>query len=191
MKRRKRLFFAICAGFASILAILSHVFTAASSYEMGVSGETTIPFPKSYATQFKHYATVECTSMQMVRKMYVNPEAVQAMQRQDAIPDNTVLVMETYAARQGNGDRLTPTQIQNVFVRQKSRKWPSENSGDWRSAWYSPSGSLVSNNQSSCIGCHNSVRNRDFTFTLPSLKAFAQKGETRYASSEFNTSVCR
>lgn len=192
MKPKKGFLLVIIACLTSILAILfSHVLTTASGYEMGVNGETTIPFPRGYAQQFRHYATVECASMQMLRKMYVNPEAVNAIQSRGEIPDNTILVMETYSARKGEGNRLSPTQIQNVFVRQKSKEWRLENGGNWRSSWYAPSGSLVSNNQNSCIGCHNLVRNRDFTFTLPRLVKFARDDKVEYQSSEFNTSVCR
>lgn len=67
--------------------------------------------------------------------------------------------METHSVEQGSEGRLTPTQINNIFVREKRSGWRvNQDSGEWKSAWYSPEGSLVSISQGSYIGCHTRVR---------------------------------
>jgi Cytochrome P460 len=100
--------------------------------------------------------------------------------------------METHSAHSGDGGHLVPTRLNNVFIRKKQSGWNVDpNSGEWQSAWYSPSGSLVSNEQDSCIGCHTRVRDRDFIFTLPALITAAQTRQLQKQQTEFSTSVCR
>ena len=156
------------------------------------SNNATVQFPAGYLEQFVQYATVDCPNSNIVRQMYVNPSALDALQNSDTVPSGTVIVMETHSARQEGGDRLTPTRLNNVFIREKRSGWRvNENSGEWRSAWYSPSGELVSSSQGSCIGCHTMVRDRDYLFTLPALLSAAQTGQLQYQETEFGTSVCR
>ena len=151
-----------------------------------------VKFPVKYREEFMHYVTVNCSNSHIVRQMYVNLSTVEAIQTSDTVPSGTVLVMETYAAQPGRDDRLTPTQLNNVFVREKRDDWRvNDNSGEWRSAWYSPEGALVSSSQSSCIGCHARVRDRDYLFTLPALLTAVKTNQRQSQETEFGTSVCR
>lgn len=167
----------------------------------------TVAFPADYRQQFFHYATVDCPNSQIVRKMYVNRESLAAIAARQVVsektvsagtvpektvPAGTVIVMETHAAQAGEAGRLRPNRLNNVFIREKRpQPNPNPDSGQWHSAWYSPSGDLVSDNQSSCIGCHTGLRQRDYLFTLPALITAAQTGESQYQQTEFGTSVCR
>ena len=150
-----------------------------------------VQFPSHYKQQFVHYATVDCPNSSIVRQMYIDRPSLEHLKTSETIPSSTVIVMETYSARSGEGDRLVPTQLNNVFVREKRQGWHVADSGEWQSAWYSPSGSLVSSNQSSCVGCHLQVRDRDYLFTLPALLVAAKTGQTQHQQTEFGTSVCR
>lgn len=123
--------------------------------------------------------------------MYIDRPSLENLKASDMVPSGAVIVMETHSARRGDGDRLVPTQLNNLFVREKRQGWNVADSGEWQSAWYSSSGSLVSDNQSSCIGCHTRVRDRDYLFTLPALQRAAETGQTQYQQTEFGTSVCR
>jgi Cytochrome P460 len=152
---------------------------------------STVTFPDNYKQQFVHYATVHCPNSRIVRQMYIDRPSLESVRTTQTVPSGAVIVMETYSASRGSGDRLVPTQLNNVFVREKRQGWNIANSGEWQSAWYSPSGSLVSNSQSSCIGCHLQVRDRDYLFTLPALQAAATTGQTQHQQTEFGTSVCR
>ncbi|MEL6400959.1 MAG: cytochrome P460 family protein [Cyanobacteria bacterium J06626_4] len=162
--------------------------------EVPENAETSVrvEFPANYREHFVQYATVDCPNSRIVRKMYVNPEALAALQTSQTPPSGTVLVMETHSAQSGRDGRLTPTRLNNIFVREKRDGWRvNEDSGDWRSAWYSPGCSLVSSSQGSCIGCHTRVRDRDYLFTLPALLTAAQTRLLQHQETEFGTSVCR
>ncbi|MEM6521408.1 MAG: cytochrome P460 family protein [Cyanobacteria bacterium P01_C01_bin.70] len=151
-----------------------------------------VAFPASYRDDFVQYVTVNCPNSSIVRKMYVNPAALDTLQTNDEIPNGTVIAMETYAATLDDRGNLTPTRLNNVFIREKRDGWPvNEDSGEWRSAWYSPTGTLVSNNQGACISCHTMVRDRDYVFTLPALLKAASTGLKQRQNTEFGTSVCR
>lgn len=190
--------------FLFVLAIataisLSHVSGSYSSlvaevgYSQNLSNPVASPvrFPSNYREQFVHYATVDCPRSRMVRQMYVDRPSLALLKSSTTIPSGTTIVMETYSA-QKSGDRLTPTQLNNVFVREKRAGWQvSSRSGEWQSAWYSPGGALVSGDQSACIGCHTRVRDRDYTFTLPALLSATKTGNPQYQQTEFGTSVCR
>lgn len=151
-----------------------------------------VELPASYRQHFFQYATVDCPNSSIVRKMYVNRESLGAIAARQTVPSGTVIVMETHSADSGDGGRLVPTQLNNVFVREKqSGRNVDPNSGEWQSAWYSPSGSRVSDDQSSCISCHTRVRDRDYVFTLPALITAAQTRQLQKQQTEFSTSVCR
>ncbi|MBW4662349.1 MAG: cytochrome P460 family protein [Drouetiella hepatica Uher 2000/2452] len=150
-----------------------------------------VQFPSNYRQQFRHYATVDCPNSGVVRQMYIDRPSLESLKASEAVPSGTVIVMETHSARRGDGDRLVPTQLNNLFVREKRQGWNISNSGEWQSAWYSPSGSLVSDHQNSCIGCHIQVRDRDYLFTLPALQMAVRTGQPQYQETEFGTSVCR
>lgn len=156
------------------------------------SEASSVQFPANYQQQFIHYATVDCPNSSLVRKMYVNRSSLEVLQTSETVPSGTVIVMETHSARQGSHGRLTPTRLNNVFIREKRSGWQVNNdSGEWRSAWYSPSGRLVSNRQGSCISCHTRVPDRDYLFTLPALLTAANTEQLQHQTTEFGTSVCR
>ncbi|MBW4662131.1 MAG: cytochrome P460 family protein [Drouetiella hepatica Uher 2000/2452] len=150
-----------------------------------------VKFPSNYRQQFVHYATVDCPNSGVVRQMYIDRPSLERLKASEAVSNGAVIVMETYSVRRGDGNRLVPTQLNNLFVREKRQGWNISNSGGWQSTWYSPSGSLVSDSQSSCIGCHIQVRDRDYLFTLPALQMAVRTGQTQYQQTEFGTSVCR
>lgn len=155
------------------------------------AAESLIQFPNHYKQQFVHYVTVDCPNSEIVRQMYIDRPSLESLKTSETVPSGAVIVMETYSAKKGSGDRLMPNQLNNLFIREKRQGWQVANSGEWQSAWYGSSGSLVSNNQSSCIGCHTRVRNRDYLFTLPALQMAARTGKTQHQQTEFGTSVCR
>ena len=163
-----------------------------SSGYVSSSSAGSVQFPADYGQQFVQYATVDCPNSNIVRKMYVNRPSLEVLNTSETVPNGTVIVMETHSAQQGSDNRLTPTRLNNVFIREKRDGWRvNADSGDWRSAWYSPSGRLVSSSQGSCIGCHTMVRDRDYLFTLPALLTAAQTNQMQYQTTEFGTSVCR
>ncbi|MFG6096242.1 cytochrome P460 family protein [Leptothoe sp. ISB3NOV94-8A] len=151
-----------------------------------------VRFPADYQQQFVQYAIVDCPNSNIIRQMYVNRPSLEALETSETVSSGTVIVMETHSARQGSNGHLTPTQLNNVFIRKKRSGWQvNADSGEWQSAWYSPSGRLVSSSQGSCIGCHTMVRDRDYLFTLPALLTAAKTQQVQHQITEFGTSVCR
>lgn len=155
------------------------------------AAESPVEFPSNYRAQFVHYATVDCPNSSVVRQMFIDRPSLESVRATQTVPSGAVIVMETHSARRDSSDRLVPTQLSNVFVREKRQGWNIANSGEWQSVWYSPSGSLVSDRQSSCVGCHLQVRDRDYLFTLPALLMAARTRQTQRQVTEFGTSVCR
>ncbi|PSB13946.1 hypothetical protein C7B61_09990 [filamentous cyanobacterium CCP1] len=200
--------FALLAFFVGAIAIsiaLSYLISPQASYvfssghrqdSSALAVVSPVEFPENYRQQFMHYATVDCPNSRIVRQMYVNRDGLEAIATTETIPSGTAIVMETYSANQNGEGRLTSTHLNNIFIREKRTDWNTDpdrdpDRGEWQSAWYSPSGTLVSTQQSSCVSCHTMVRDRDFTFTRPALITAAKTGQLQRQSTEFGTSVCR
>ncbi|MDJ0589094.1 MAG: cytochrome P460 family protein [Pleurocapsa sp. MO_226.B13] len=154
-----------------------------------------LDFPSNYQQDFVHYASVSCPNSRIVRQMYANPLAVNAAKDNNPLPDGSVIVMETHSAKSDANGQLTPTRLNNVFIRAKQANFGREYSanlrnGDWKYAWYSPTGRLVSSSESSCLSCHTRVRARDYVFTLPDLVIAAQTNQLQSRPTEFGLSVC-
>jgi disulfide bond formation protein DsbB len=195
MKRSKWitgvLLFIVSAGVA---IALSHFMFASPPPQPGLahgsSPASPVQLPTDYKQQFVHYATVDCPASGSVRQMYIDRPSLESLRTNDTVPSGAVIVMETRSAER-DGDRLVPTRLNNLFVREKRQGWQVLGSGEWQSAWYSPDGDLVSNNQTSCVACHLQVRDRDYLFTMPALLTAARTGQTQRQVTEFGTSVCR
>ncbi len=160
-----------------------------------MAGSKSLEFPSNYQQDFVHYASVACPNSRIVRQMYANPIAMNAAKENNPLPDGSVIVMETHSARSDANGQLTPTRLNNVFIREKRQDFGQEHSenmrnGNWKYAWFSPTGNLVSNSQSSCLSCHTRVRDRDYVFTLPDLVTAAQTNELQSRPTEFGLSVC-
>lgn len=154
-----------------------------------------LEFPSNYQQDFVHYASVACPNSQIVRQIYANPIAINAAKENNPLPDGSVIVMETHSAIADDNGELTPNRLNNVFIREKREDFGAEHSanlrnGNWKYAWYSPTGSLVSSNESSCLSCHTRVSDRDYVFTLPDLVTAAQTQELQSRPTEFGLSVC-
>ena len=154
-----------------------------------------LDFPSNYQQDFVHYASVACPNSQIVRQIYANTIAVSAAKENNPLPDGSIIVMETHSAIADANNQLTPNSLNNVFIREKRSHFGEEHlenlrNGDWKYAWYSPTGSLVSISESSCLSCHTRVSDRDYIFTLPDLVTAAQTNELQSRSTEFGLSVC-
>lgn len=161
------------------------------SYEQSIASESNeIAFPHNYKNSFSHYATIECPNSAIVRQMYANSTAIAAAKKEQDLPNGSVILMETHAARR-DGNRLSPVRLNNIFVRAKTANSENNRSENWQSRWFSPSGSLVSNSEGSCRSCHNRVKDRDYMFTLPQLLNSTKTNQLQRRQTEFGSSVCR
>ena len=154
-----------------------------------------LEFPGNYQQDFVHYASVACPNSQIIRQIYANSVAVNAARENKSLPDGSIVVMETHSAISDADGKLRPIRLNNIFIREKRANFGTEHSenlrnGNWKYAWFSPTGSLVSNSESSCLSCHTRVRDRDYVFTLPHLITAARTNKLQSRSTEFALSVC-
>ncbi len=154
-----------------------------------------LEFPSNYQQDFVHYASVACPNSRIVRQIYANPIAISAAKENSPLPDGSVIVMETHSAVSDASGQLKPSRLNNVFIREKQSGFGIEHSenlrnGNWKYAWYSPTGSLVSSSEGSCLSCHTRVSDRDYIFTLPDLAIAAQTNQLQSRPTEFGLSVC-
>lgn len=179
-----------------LLRIALLLFSVAISLGLSrMAASKSLEFPSNYQQDFVHYASIACPNSRIVRQMYANPIAVNAARESKPLPNGSVIVMETHSAVSDANGKLTPTRLNNVFIREKRSNFGEEYSenlrnGDWKYAWYSPAGSLVSNSETSCLSCHTRVSDRDYVFTLPDLITAAQTNELQSRPTEFGLSVC-
>ena len=160
-----------------------------------MAASTSLEFPSNYQQDFVHYASVTCPNSRIVRQIYANPVAVNEARENNLLPDGSVIVMETHSAVADANGQLTPSRLNNVFIREKRANFGQEHSanlrnGNWKYAWFSPTGNLVSNRESSCLSCHTRVSDRDYVFTLPDLVTAAQTNQLQSRPTEFGLSVC-
>jgi hypothetical protein len=162
------------AGAAAVVA-------AALAAGMAQAGPERVAFPEGYLERFVDYLDVDRPDRKIVRRMYVNPEALAAAVAGEDAPYGTVLVMEDRRAKLGADDaplvdddgRMRPTdEILNLFVMEKQPGFgetiaPELRNGDWDYAWYLPDGSPRPEARfEGCFTCHLNRPDRDFTFTF-------------------------
>ena len=160
-----------------------------------MAASNSLEFPSNYQQDFVHYAKIACPNSRIVRQIYANSMAVNAARESKPLPDGSVIVMETHSAIVDANGQLMPNSLNNVFIREKRANFGHEHSenlrnGNWKYVWYSPTGSLVSSSETSCLSCHTRVSDRDYVFTLPDLVTAAQTNELQSRPTEFGLSVC-
>ena len=136
-----------------------------------VVASKSLEFPSKYQQDFVHYAAIACPNNHILRQIYANSMAVNAARENNPLPDGSVIVMETHSAIADANGQLTPSRLNNIFIREKHSDFGTEypenlRNGNWKYAWFSPTGSLVSGSETSCLSCHTKVRDRDYVFTL-------------------------
>lgn len=146
-----------------------------------MAGPEKIAYPESYRTEFVRYITIDRPDRKIVRWFYVNPEALDAAQPGEDLPDGTVLIMEDHQARldareepvvDAQGRFISTDEVTNVFVMEKQPGWgaeypPEMRNGEWEYAWFLPDGARKADATfDGCFSCHMNRAGRDFTFTF-------------------------
>lgn len=118
-----------------------------------------------YDRNLVHYATVS-RSDGSFRQMFVEQDAVAAIEPGEPLPDNTLIVMETW---------YSPENIGTVFIKQKQE-------GEWLYGSFNPAQPNYQMSFSgSCHGCHVPFSATDFTLTKPLLEAALQTQQVQTA----------
>lgn len=147
-----------------------------------VAGPERVAFPGGYQQKFVRFLDVDRPDRKTKRFFYVNPEALEAAEAGQALPDGTVLVMEDHPVeldgeqprRDTEGRFIATPEVTNVFVMEKQPGWgeaypADKRNGDWDYAWYDAAGTLKHSDPAryeGCFSCHQSRAGRDYTFTF-------------------------
>jgi len=118
-----------------------------------------------YDRSLIHYATVS-RSDGSFRQMFVEESVVDAVHPGEPLPDNTLIVMETW---------YSPENVGTVFVKQKQ-------DGEWLYGSFEPAQPNYQMSFSgSCHRCHAPFPATDFTLTKPLLEAALQTQQVQTA----------
>jgi len=118
-----------------------------------------------YDRPLAHYATVS-RSDGSFRQMFVNEEAIAAIQPGEPLPNGTLIVMETW---------YSPENLGTVFVKQKQND-------EWQYGSFSPDRpDYQMRFNGSCHSCHAPFPETDFTLTKPLLEAALQTRQVQTA----------
>ncbi len=118
-----------------------------------------------YDRSLAHYATVSRHDGSF-RQMFVNEEAIVAIEPGEPLPDGTLIVMETW---------YSPENLGTVFVKQKQN-------GEWQYGSFSPDRpNYQMRFSNSCHSCHAPFPETDFTLTKPLLEAALQTRQVQTA----------
>lgn len=167
-----------------VIAFLSLLVAAAGTGWSALAVTEQVAFPFDYARRFFLYNWIEHPEQRppVLRNLYVNKETQSDAKPGEAVPYNTLLVMEERLAmanpetgapvRDAYG-RMRPTEVvKNVFVMAKrpglgSDRPAGRRNGEWEYAWFSADGTRVKDqSMDSCFACHQNRANRDFNFSF-------------------------
>lgn len=148
--------------------------SAALLATIALAGPEEVALPDNYQESFVNYLDVDRLDRNRVRKMYVSPEAHEAAQAGEPLPDGTVLIMEDHDAQTDasgeimfdeNGRLIALDPVVNIFVMEKNSAWSTANE-TWDYAWYLTDGSPRPDASfDGCFACHANRTERDYTFT--------------------------
>lgn len=156
-----------------------------------------IQLSTDYQDELVHYATVERVDG-VVRRLYISPQAIDAVRTGEALPDGTQIVIEAYRPEDGDNDdrRLDP----EIHVAESRSTWEiadlsaSSRVGNWNFGAFNANNgyAMPEVGLNDCFSCHESVSNRNFLFSNPQLQQFAETGEVQYSyCSRPGRAICR
>ena len=143
-------------------------------------GPANIAVPKDYQTRYVRYSVVDKPDRKIIRYLYVNPEAFDALKKGEPSPDGTVIVMEDHGAKLGpdgtpmldqQGRFIPLAPVLAVAIQEKRKGWgagyPEDlRNGEWEYARWDASGNRAPASMENCFKCHKPRAAQDFNFTL-------------------------
>lgn len=162
------------------LALLLTAATGANAQTAYTPGPENIVLPPDYQTRFVRYSMVDKAERKIIRFMYVNPEAFDALKKGAPSPDGTTIIMEDHAARLApdgtpmldqQGRFIATPAIVAIGVQEKRKGWgvgyaDEKRNGEWEYARFMPTGARNPAPVEACFTCHKPRAAQDFNFTL-------------------------
>ncbi len=162
------------------LAILLAGSIPASAQAPAPPGPDNVQLPADYQTRFVRYSVVDKQDRKIIRYIYVNPEAFDAIKKGAPFPDGTAIIMEDHGAKlasdgtpmldqQGRFIPLAP--VLAIGMQEKRKGWgvgyaEEKRNGEWEYARFLPTGARNPASVEACFTCHKPRAAQDFTFTL-------------------------
>lgn len=152
-------------------------------------------FPDDYRETFVQYAQVD-RSDEVTRKLYIAPEAIDALRAGRDFPEHTQIIIEAYdAARDAEGNvlrdadgHLIPGEFHpEVHFSEFRTTWrivdlaASSRVGNWNFAaqdytTHAATGEAIAD----CFSCHTGADRTGFVYSRPQLDRYLQTGEIQY-----------
>jgi len=171
--------------FTLALCFAAGLLTIAGARAGGNPGQ--VPFPRDYATAFKHYHTQNRAGQPTLAKMYANDVAQAAYRAGETGAPGSILVMEVYKARlDGDGKPVTGADglyevegLAGVAVMERRDNWDAaypaaDRAGPWGFAIYNADGTPKQNDLN-CVQCHGPLQPLDYLYTRQQLMDFARQ----------------
>ena len=150
--------------------------------------------PADYRDTFALYAAIDRPDS-VTRRIYISPDAVDAVRAGARLPERTQIVVEAYtAARDDDGHlirdeagHLIPADLKpEIHVAELRSTWQiedlaaSSHIGGLNFASFASDGTRTDEILSECFSCHDATTSRGFLFTSSQLRSYATTGETQY-----------
>jgi hypothetical protein len=163
-----------------LIAALLLLAVPAGAQTVYVPGPENVALPADYQTRFVRYSMVDKAERKIIRFMYVNPAAFEALKKGEASPDGTILIMEDHAARLGpdgtpvldqQGRFIPQPAILAIAVQEKRKGWgvgypEAKRNGEWEYARFTAAGARNPATVENCFICHKARAAQDYNFTL-------------------------
>jgi len=138
------------------------------------AGEQTA-FPGEFGV---HYATVAGGQVDLVRDLYANQTALDAVRSGNPLPYGSVLIRNVYdVERDAAGvpvkdakGNLTRSKLLFTAVMEKQAGWHEFPAGEWKYRSFAPDKTPMTESVTRCFECHNKVRDQDFVFSLDRMR---------------------
>jgi hypothetical protein len=157
-------------------------------------GREPMLLPADYQDTFALYAAIDRPDS-VTRRIYISPEAVDAVRNGSRLPERTQLIVEAYTAtrddeghilRDADGHLIPADLKPEIHIAELRSTWEiadlaaSANLGGLNFASFDASGARTDEVLSECFGCHDATASRGFLFTSSQLRRYATSGETQY-----------
>ena len=171
------------ANVAAYFAQLPAAATGARSALLPNVARTSVTFPEGYKNTFTKYRTINLPATKQVRSYYASKAAAAAAKAGKPLPDGSVLISETYAAKldayskpvMGSDGFYVADKLLSYSAMARQAGWGKDipemlRNGDWNYAVFAADKQHKPGvNQAECLACHKPLDNTSYLFTLKQL----------------------
>jgi cytochrome c553 len=150
--------------------------------------KTGVTFPENYKATYTKYHTINFPDTKQVRYFYANEVAIRAAKAEKPLPDGSMLLNETYAAKLGPDSKpvigpdafFVADKIVGYGAMGRDAGWGADipemlRNENWNYAVFTADKQPKAGvNQAECLACHKPHQNTSYLFTLKELAEVAK-----------------